>query len=89
MEHALDVLNSEHFPGNNQTNGTGIDDMQENEVNNTKDFITFVEEIKCLRDMLVLGGDAIRKDPSNLALQVSLLLIVRVFTISTVLVFPI
>ena len=59
------------------TNGTetnvyteGFNNNDQSESVDTSTLITCVQEIEHLRAMLVLGSDAIRKDPCNLALQV-------------------
>ena len=79
LDHAVSTLNSELTKNKNQiprdsnetnvyTEGFNDNDQLESVDSNT--LMTYVQEIEHLRAMLVLGSDAIRKDPCNLALQV-------------------
>ena len=79
LDHAVSTLNSELTKNKNQiprdSNETnvyteGFNDNDQLESVDTNTLMTYVQEIEHLRAMLVLGSDAIRKDPCNLALQV-------------------
>ena len=79
LDHALSTLNSEltksknHLAADNTETDVVTEAFNDNDQLKSVEMNTlmvYVQEIEHLRAMLVLGSDAIRKDPTNLTLQV-------------------